>query len=127
LTVFPAALTVNVVMVGGVRSLILSILAEPALLKLVIVPELVRLTIPLALLVMLVMAPAPPRFKLSVLISEFIEQEPPMFNVPAFVSFPVPANAVPTLSVPLLVTVTEAVRFSMDNVPVKDWLLVLNV
>jgi len=114
-------------MVGGVRSLILSILAEPALLKLVIVPELVRLTIPLALLVMLVMAPAPPRFKLSVLISEFIEQEPPMFNVPAFVSFPVPANVVPTLSVPLLVTVTEAVRFSMDNVPVKDWLLVLNV
>jgi hypothetical protein len=67
--VFPAALTVNVVIVGTVRALILSTLVEVALLKLVIVPELERLTIPPALLVIPVIVPDPPRLIMPVFVS----------------------------------------------------------
>ena len=46
---------------GTGDALILSVLVEEALLKLVIVPELIRFTIPAALFVIPVIAPDPPR------------------------------------------------------------------
>lgn len=54
----------------------------------------------------------------------------PMFNVlvPALVNPPVPARAVATVSVPLLVKVTPVtVTLGMENVPVSAWELVLKV
>jgi hypothetical protein len=143
--VFPAALTVRVLIVGTVGVvLILSVLVEVALLKLVIVPEVARLTMPPALLVIPAIVPDPPRLSVPVLVKlaravviapvpvmavvpelvrVAIEQVPPIFSVleAAFVKPPpVPAKAVPTVKVPLLVKVTPVtVTLGIDSVPLR--------
>ena len=123
----------------------LSVLVEVALLKLVIVPEVARLTIPPALLVMPVIAPDPPRLIVPVLVKfasavvillvplmavvpafvrVVIEQVPPMFNVyvAALLSVPVPdrdaGRAVVVVIVPLLVSVTPVTTSAVAHVNV---------
>lgn len=127
MTVLPATVAVRVVNVGTVGvALIFNVLVAVALLKLVIVPEAVRLTIPLALFVIPVMALVPFRFTVPVLVklasavlmapepviavvpelaSVETEQVPPRFKVLVFVKEPAPESAVLTVSVPLLVIV----------------------
>jgi len=104
--------------------MILRMLDDPALLKLAMVPELVRLTIPAALLVMPAILPEPPRFKVPLLVklastvlmtpvpvmvvvpelaNVVNELVPPIVSVPVFVKVPEPDNAVPTVSVPAFV------------------------
>ena len=89
-TVLPAVLTVNEVMVGGVRSLMFNILVEAALLNVVIVPELIKFTMPFALLVMPVIAPEVFRLMVSVLVKFTVEVDeilaPVIDTVPALVS-----------------------------------------
>ena len=124
----PAVLVVKVLIVGTVLSLILSKLEAVALLKLVIVPEVVKLTIPLALLVIPAIVPEPPRLIVPVLVRfaktvvifpdpvtakvpelerVVIEQEPPRFKVFALDKAPAPESAVLTVVVPLLVVSPE--------------------
>ena len=125
---FPATEVVRVVIVGTVLALILNVLVDVALLKLVIVPELARLTMPPALLVIPAIVPDPWRFNVPVLIkfkrtvliapepvivavpkfvSNVIEQVPPIFNVPValLVRLLAPARADATVNIPLLVVV----------------------
>ena len=113
-------------MEGGVRSLMLRVLVAVALLKAVIVPELLRFTVPPALFVMPVMVPVPFKFIVPVLVkfartivmgpapvlvkvpalaSMVIETGPPRFSVPAapLVKAPAPERLSPTVSVPVLV------------------------
>jgi hypothetical protein len=124
----PAIVAVNVVIAGTVFALILNVLVEVALIKLVIVPELMRFTIPPALFVIPVMVPDPLRFSVPVfvklatavvvvpvpvrytvpvLVKVVIEQVPPMLRVPVaeFSIPPVPESPVPTVRSPLLVNV----------------------
>ena len=61
-------LVVSVLIVGTVAALMLSVLVAVALLKEVIVPELLRLTMPAALLVMPAIVPVPPRLIVPVLV-----------------------------------------------------------
>ena len=102
----------------------LSVLVAVALLKAVIEPELVRLTVPPALLVMPVIVPVPVRFNVPVLVkfasrvvigppsvlvkvpalaSVLMEEVPPILSVPVLVKPPAPERIVPTVRVPLLV------------------------
>jgi len=150
-------LTVSVVNVGTARSLMFSMLAAVALLKLVIVPDVVRFTIPL--LVIPVIVPDPPRLSVSALVKfataveifpapltvvvplfvkVVIEQLPPMLSVhvEAFANDPAPAKAVPIVNVPLFVyeplTVTLGIELVDDplNVfaaPLNVWTPVLAV
>ena len=99
---------------------------EVALLKLVIVPEFSRLTIPAALLVIPAIVPEPPKLIVPVFVklartvliapdpvipivpafvSVVILDVPPTFKVPValFVNPPAPESAVLTVKVPLLV------------------------
>ena len=111
-------------MVGTVKALIFSVLVDVALLKAVIVPELDRLTIPAALLVIPAIVPLPPKLRVPVLVKlavtveiapepvtlivpEFdnvvVETLPPVFRVEALAKVPAPESAVPTVNIPLLV------------------------
>jgi len=130
-------------------ALMLSVLVEVALLKLVIVPEELKLTIPAALLVIpamvpvplrlivpklvrfartVLMAPAPVMVAVPVFVNVVMELVPPRLSVPALVSPPVPESAVATVKVPLLVSVTPVIT-TVGNVtgPVNVCALVLKV
>ena len=66
----------------------------------------------------------------AVAVNVVIPDVPPMFSVPvaALVNPPVPDSAVPTVRVPLLVSVTPVtVTFGIENVPLSAWLLVSKV
>jgi hypothetical protein len=100
MTVSPAAVAVRVVIPGTVLAMMFSVLGLPALVKAVIVPELVRLTTPLALFVMPVIAPEPLRFSVSALMnlaSAVVMVVPVKLTVPLFVNPPavVPMEHVP--------------------------------
>ena len=135
--------TVSVVMVGTVRALILSVLVDVALLNEVIVPELLRFTMPPALLVMPAIVPDPPRLRMPVLVKLArtveiapplvtvtvpalvrvpIEQVPPIFKLwlAVFVNIPVPASAVLAVMVPLFVSVTPVTVRSVPTVNVPE-------
>lgn len=122
--------------VGTVTALILNVLVDVALLKLVMVPELLRFTIPAALLVIPAIVPDPFKFIVPVLVklastvviapeplitvvpelvSVVIEQVPLMLRVLEFVNVPNPEMAVVALTVPLLVS-TLALE-TESNVP----------
>ena len=102
---FPAAVTVSAVMVGGVRSLMFNVLVEVALLNEVIVPELVRLTVPAALLVMPVIVPVVLRLTVPVLVKlatvvELVDA-PLMLTIPALASAEIDEVPPVMLSVPV--------------------------
>lgn len=97
-TVLPAADVVRVVM-GKVAALTLRVLVAVALLNDVIVPELVRLTIPPALFVMPV-----------------IEPEPLRLIVPVFVKL---ASAVVVVPLPVRSSVPALARVVMEHAPLR--------
>jgi len=117
--------------VGTGLALMLSVLVAAALLNEVIMPELLRLTMPAALFVIPAIVPVPFKLMIPVLVklARMVEIAPPlvlvMVAVPAFVSVvmeqvppifkvrvallvspPVPVSAVATVKLPLLVSVT---------------------
>lgn len=126
-----------------------STLVAVALLKAVMAPELFRLTIPEALLVIPAIVPEPFRLIVPVFVKpamrveiapapeiavvpellkppdvEPMEHVPPIFKVPLFVKVPVaPSRAVPTVSVPVFVyvplTVTEPIDVMVE--PLNDF------
>ena len=137
-------MAVSVVIVGTVGVvLIFKVLVALALLKLVIVPELDKFTIPAALFVIPAIVPDPLRLTVPVLVkfasavliapepdtlvvpelvNVVIEQVPPIFKVPvaAFVNPPVPARAVPTVNVLLLVNMKPVtVILGMLKIPIR--------
>ena len=110
----------------------------PALLVIpVIVPEAVILIVPVLVKLasaVVIVPVAPLRLTIPALARVVIEQDglavPLILTVPvaAFVKLPVPLNRVPTVNVPLFVTVMVViVVVGIDNVPVSAWALVLNV
>jgi hypothetical protein len=147
----PAAVAVSVD-IGMVLSLILSVLVEVALLKLVIVPEELKLTIPPVLFVIPAIVPDPCKLIVPVFVklARAVEILAPLvivivpelvrvfievavaglltFNMEALESVPDPARAVETDNVPLFVNVIPVtVTLGIDIVPERAWPLVLNV
>jgi len=90
--VLPANVAVSVVIVGTGLALMLSVLVAAALLNEVIMPELLRLTMPAALFVIPAIVPVPFKLMIPVLVklARMVEIAPPlvlvMVAVPAFVS-----------------------------------------
>ena len=130
--------------------LIFSVLVDVALLKLVIVPELLKLTVPPVLFVMPAIVPDPLRFIVPVFVkfasAVLIAPEPETVTVPAlasvvtelvplmlsvpedpFVNDPAPLRAVPTVSVPLFVLVPVTATFGIEDDPLNDFPAPLNV
>lgn len=103
----------------------------------VIVPEAVILIVPVfvKLASAVVIVPVVPlRFTIPALARVVIEQEglavPLILTIPVevFVKLPVPLNRVPTVNVPLLVTVIPViVVFGIDNVPLRACALLVKV
>ena len=130
--------------------LIFSVLVDVALLKLVIVPELLKLTVPPVLFVMPAIVPDPLRFIVPVFVkfasAVLIAPEPETVTVPAlasvvtelvplmlsvpedpFVNDPAPLRAVPTVSVPLFVLVPVTATFGIEDDPLSVFPVPLNV
>ena len=152
MTVLPEAVAVSVVIVGTVAALMLSVLVDVLFVNAVIVPELAKLTIPPALLVMPVIAPDPLRFIVPVfvkfartvvveplpvrsIVPKFarvvMEQAPLRFSVfdALLVKVLDPARVPETVNVVLFVVVPLIVRFGIDTplVPFIELPALLNV
>ena len=104
---FPAAVTVSVVIVGTVGVALILSTPVALLVKAVTAPVPSILNVRLLVMVAEVIAPAPELLIIPLLIRVVIEQVPWIFSVPValLMNTPVPPRAVEIVTVPLLITV----------------------